>query len=224
MDVGKAYEADNGFLVTDGPFYTGGALSPVGLGLPSNTIYVQTLASGILVWQKFGAGDTASDWRIYPASGVSFDVSSLTGNSLDLVGLSQVQQVVSALANRHFGKQFQPAFTAADLTTTSTTFIDIQTLTTPSLPSGNYLAIGYASYQKTLLAGQIQTRIFLNNTTEFGLAQVSMDDDDFWFHSTTFAYLPGISGVNTVDLQMRKSNGGGDILTRNRLLLFVRVS
>lgn len=73
MNVDKAFEVENGIDVEGGPFYTGGPLSPVGQGLPDRTVYVQTIGSGVLVWQKFGVGDTASDWRLYPASGISFD-------------------------------------------------------------------------------------------------------------------------------------------------------
>lgn len=76
MDHTKAFSADNGFIVDEengGPFYTGGTASPVGQGLPSNTVYSQATASGIIVWQKNGAGDTSTDWRLYPAESISFD-------------------------------------------------------------------------------------------------------------------------------------------------------
>lgn len=75
MDSTKAFSAENGFIVDEdngGPFYTGGTTSPVGQGLPANTIYTQTVGSGILIWQKYGAGDTSADWRNYPAVGISY--------------------------------------------------------------------------------------------------------------------------------------------------------
>lgn len=252
IDVSKAHEiSKEGLAISDEngnviAYLATGTGDPTGSAAPINTWFLRQDTQTL--FYKFGSGN--NDWRQIRAADIQatvaagtppganvqerldniaaefvpFSVAALTTNSPDLVGLTQTLAVVSAIANRHFGKFFQPAFTAADLTTTSTTFLDIQTITTPSLPSGNYLAIGYASYQKTLLAGQIQTRIFLNNTTEFALGQVPMDDDDFWFQSTILAYLPGLSGVNTIDLQMRKSSGGGDILTQNRTLLFLRVS
>jgi len=75
LDVDKAFSVPDGMIVdedNDGPFYTGGATSPIGQGLPFNTVYCQTLAAGQLIWKKVGAGDTASDWRKYSAQDVGF--------------------------------------------------------------------------------------------------------------------------------------------------------
>jgi len=79
IDKSKAQEADNGFIPTDdgieGPFYTGGPSSPVGLALDQGTYYVQNTGSKVVIWQKFGAGD--NDWRVYPAADISFDPTGL---------------------------------------------------------------------------------------------------------------------------------------------------
>jgi hypothetical protein len=56
----NAHEAEDGYLVTGGPFFTGGTASPVGLDLPVATIYVQTLSTGVVLWKHNSA--TASDW------------------------------------------------------------------------------------------------------------------------------------------------------------------
>lgn len=157
------------------------------------------------------------------AEAIPAEVSSVTTNSPDLVGLSNVQEILNALANRHFGKRAQSTFTAATFTTSSTTFVNIQSITTPNLASGTYVVFGYASYLKTLLAGQIETRFFLNGTTQFSLGQVSMDDDDYFYQNTDIAIMT-LSGVNTITLQMRKANGGGDIEARNRTIVFWRIA
>lgn len=65
IDAAKAFEADNGFRPnengTQGPFYTGGPASPVGLDLPVDTFYVQNQGTGgVVLWRKYGTG--VNDW------------------------------------------------------------------------------------------------------------------------------------------------------------------
>lgn len=63
MDRSKAFEAENGFLVENGPFLTGGASSPVGsiLGQPGD-FYVQNDGSKPIIW--FCTGTGVNDWRL----------------------------------------------------------------------------------------------------------------------------------------------------------------
>lgn len=64
MNINKAFSVENGVIVDEpngGPFFTGGTASPVGLDLPTQTIYVRPTANGPEIWRKFGAG--TSDWR-----------------------------------------------------------------------------------------------------------------------------------------------------------------
>lgn len=94
VDVNKAFPADNGFYVDEslgGPFYTGGVASPVGQGLPDNTVYTQTISepAGFLIWKKIGSTDTASDWRLLGAKDLSFDPS---GQKFDAVTIQQAIQ------------------------------------------------------------------------------------------------------------------------------------
>lgn len=75
-NIKRAQSASEGFIVDEennGPFFTGGVASPVGLGLPFNTVYLQTLAGGHFIWKKVGGGDTASDWRKYSSQDIPFD-------------------------------------------------------------------------------------------------------------------------------------------------------
>jgi len=60
VDIDKALEASQGFLVESGPFYTGGTASPVGQNLPTSTFYLQHSDQGVITWRKYGAG--VSDW------------------------------------------------------------------------------------------------------------------------------------------------------------------
>ena len=60
VDISKAQEIENGLQITDGPFITGGALSPIGLDLPKYTVYVHNTDNGIEFWKKYGDG--VNDW------------------------------------------------------------------------------------------------------------------------------------------------------------------
>jgi hypothetical protein len=64
LTASKVFEAQNGFRVldngTEGPIYTGGPVSPVGLDFPVGTFYVQNNGTGAVVWRKYNTG--VNDW------------------------------------------------------------------------------------------------------------------------------------------------------------------
>lgn len=63
--IDKAFAVSNGLRINeslDGPFITGGPLSPIGLDLLIGTIYFQPKGNGFDLWQKFGAG--VNDWEV----------------------------------------------------------------------------------------------------------------------------------------------------------------
>lgn len=62
VDINKAFEDTFGFRIPNGPFITGGTASPVGLDLPTNTIYIQNKVDGSTIWEKVGP-DQNNDWR-----------------------------------------------------------------------------------------------------------------------------------------------------------------
>jgi len=127
MDIAKAFEAENGFTVStdneDGPFYTGGASSPVGLDLPTRTIYVQTNPSSkVIIWQKFSTG--INDWRQLSAQDIPFDATNAQ-NVTD----TDMQSLGETLSNRNFGKDFDASLKTADETTTGSSFTVYSSLT-----------------------------------------------------------------------------------------------
>lgn len=93
MDISKAFSVDNGFLVDEengGPFYTGGVASPIGLDLPTQTLYVQPTVDGPIIWRKFGTG--VNDWRQLSAEDIPAD------NSVSLLEGEDVQAQLDELA------------------------------------------------------------------------------------------------------------------------------
>jgi hypothetical protein len=83
MNRDKAFECDDGVFINGGPFITGGPASPVGLDLPTDTMYFQTSTpTGTLVWKKFGGAN--SDWRQLSSSDVPFENAGTTIKSTDV--------------------------------------------------------------------------------------------------------------------------------------------
>lgn len=64
LNQNKVHEVLNGLKILDGtiegPIYTGGTGSPVGLDYPVGTFYVQNNGTGPIVWKKFNTG--INDW------------------------------------------------------------------------------------------------------------------------------------------------------------------
>lgn len=137
MDISKAHEVEQGLLVENGPFYTGGTASPVGLDLPTGAFYLQDTTTGVKIWRKFGS--TTSEWRELSAQDIPFDVSGLTNRSPDLTGLTQTQEVVSALSERNFGTNFAVARSNPNFITTSPTFVDALVINIPNAAQGRYI-------------------------------------------------------------------------------------
>lgn len=135
---------------------------------------------------------------------------------------NQVQAAITELANRNFGKNFAFNVNTATTSVSGTTIITLATVSPTSLPSGNYLALGFASLQKSLLAGQIETWIQVG-ATQYNRREISMDDDDFYYGGSNIAIL-NLSGNQTINFNAQKVNGGGNMLAQNRTLVFWRLN
>jgi len=72
----KSYEVSFGFKMTDGPLFTGGPTSPVGLDEPVTTFYWRT--DNQTLWYKYGALTT--DWRQIRAADMTAVNTGITPN------------------------------------------------------------------------------------------------------------------------------------------------
>ena len=113
---------------------------------------------------------------------VPFDVTSLTGNSTDLINLNNVQEVVSTLANRHFGKHYGQSIVPTQVIVTSTTYFTSNTISYTGLPAGNYLVMVSFDAYKSLAKNKGQ------NETGY-LFRVS-EDTNFIIDNCLFAGDP----------------------------------
>lgn len=223
MSRNRAFEAENGFLIENGPFVTGGTSSPVSsVVAQAGDLYVQNSGSKPILWQC--TGPTNTDWRQLSAEDIPFSNSSLTTNSPDLIGQNQLQQAIQALSNRDFGKNFNQSYTSGNFTTTSTTFVNMQTIPSTAITSGDYIIFFHGRFLKTLLPARVGVRMQVNGNTVMDEEEISMDDDDYFFGHNMFVYVPNLTGNITVTAQVRKITGGGDVEVESRTLMYWRVS
>jgi len=224
MDVDKAFEVRDGFLVEDGPFYTGGTSSPVGLGLPFNTVYCQTLAAGHLIWKKVGAGDLAADWRQYSAQDVPMDISTLDGSSPDLTGNTTVFDSLSTLSNRLFGSFFGAGRSNPNFQTTSATFVDALVLNIPNARAGKYiLSWSYRTYNtKNNTDNQTEVRFndlaLVNNLSDGNILSIYSFAGGLGEQFTGFGEFTIVDLANlklSLAIKRTSGNGGARINTMN---------
>lgn len=158
------------------------------------------------------------------AKSTPFEVDNLTTQSPDLTGLLDTQEVGEALANRHFGKNFNQVFTSGNFTTTSSTFVTMQTIASTAITPGNYVVLFHGRFLKTLLNAQVGVQLEINGSPVIDEEEIAMDDDDFFFGHTMLTYVPNLSGNITVTAQIRKIGGGGNVQVESRTLMYWRVS
>lgn len=224
MDISKALEAEEGFLVEDGPFYTGGTASPIGLDLPTNTLYLQDTASGVLIFRKFGAG--VNDWRQLSAQDVPFDVSGLTASSPDLTGLTQTQEVGEALAARVFGQSFawtnqNPAFQ-----TTSATFVPALTLSLGTVPAGTYFLMWSYRANNSKANTTNETNVTVNGSILSQGSQIGQDTIIAGGNGPVFSGFYSFAipaGTLTANINARLSTGNGTVRISSMQLACWRV-
>lgn len=116
-----------------------------------------------------------------------------------------------------FGSEYSTVFSSNTITTSSSTFETIQTLTVTGLPEGTYLCKFQGIFQKTLAAGKIETRFLLNGGAPTTLGHVPLPDDDYDYICQSEAVF-ATSGNTTITFQWRKSKGGGNIIVKDRRL------
>jgi hypothetical protein len=189
----KSFEVENGLRIidpdnTEGPIYTGGPASPVGLDFPIGSFYVQNDSSiGTVLWSKFGSG--VNDW-------------------------------VKKLQNDFY----QISEDATETSTTSTTTYSTKcTLTTPSLPYGDY-KIEYSYKFKTANANREGDVRVQRNSADVAAWVSSILRTQTYDRHGGFLIVTGISGVQTVTLQFKVNGSGTTVYMSQAVLKFSRLN
>lgn len=190
LDPNKVFEAQSGFRVldgvTEGPIYTGGPVSPVGLDFPIGTLYVENSSTGPMLWKKYGSG--VNDWTKTIAGGF-----------------------------------YQSSQAAAETSTTSTTtFLNKCTITTPVLPLGDYL-ISWRHLWRAANANRfIDIRLQrasanITNYQQFTASVIEIQNE------AGFLRQNGISGAQTITLDFKVSGSATTVFMKEAILEFWRV-
>ena len=110
-------------------------------------------------------------------------------------------------------------------TTTSTSYQLKVTLTTGSLPAGNYEISWYSETNQTSTSGSVEVRV-LYGTTEIGQTEIEHEDTDDWVTQGGFKGDISLSGVQTIELHYRVNpdTSGGTAAIRRARLKIIRVS
>ena len=110
-------------------------------------------------------------------------------------------------------------------TTTSTSYQLKVTLTTASLPAGNYEISWYSETNQTSTSGSVDVMVQYG-TTEIGQTEIEHEDLDDWNPQGGFKSDISLSGIQTIELHYRISpdTTGGTAAIRRARLKIIRVS
>ncbi len=110
-------------------------------------------------------------------------------------------------------------------TTTSTSYQLKVTLTTASLPAGNYEISWYSETNQSSTSGSVDVRV-RHGTTEIGQSEIEHEDSDDWVTQGGFKGDISLSGIQTIELHYRVNpdTSGGTAAIRRARLKIIRVS
>lgn len=121
-----------------------------------------------------------------------------------------------------FGSQFQKATLPDERQTSSTNWVDLLTLQTTDLPSGEYSLKCYAEYNNNKTNRSIYLRFIIGSTTVAEIVKEAKDNTDYLvFSSFTTETL---TGVNAIKLQFKVEQSNTTIKARRSRIELFRVS
>ncbi len=121
-----------------------------------------------------------------------------------------------------YGTEYHYAESEAESNTTSGTYQLKTTLTTGTLPSGNYSIFWYSETRNSSTSGIVDIRVRYG-TTEIGQTEIEHEDTSDWNPQGGFKSDISLSGVQTIELHYRRIDNGTATIRRSRLKL-IRVS
>jgi hypothetical protein len=106
-----------------------------------------------------------------------------------------------------FGQNYSQNSSEGQSSTTSNTYQNKLTLTTASLPSGNYRINWYYEWTHSSISDFFDAQVQVNNVTTImnHIQEPKQSGTSNWVSSSGFYYYSGISGVLTIDLDYRTS-------------------
>lgn len=216
-DIDRAYEISRGLIINqisaDGPFITGGPSSPIGLNLPVRTIYLRNDTSKVRIYLKFGNNN--NDWRELSAQDVPFLTTGLTNSSPDLIGANDLQQAVTALADRDYGKDFAETTREDSQTVSGSTFVSRDTLNFTARGNGvnKYRVAANWTYSHDSASNDVRFQIFIDGSRVGPEVREEPKDrgGDQRFARSIVWYESNLSnGAHTFELRFRPATASRD--------------
>lgn len=149
------------------------------------------------------------------------------GNTLaELIAFFDAQKAAAIAHDNNnsviFGSQFQKATLPDERQTSSTGWVDLLTLQTTDLPSGEYSLKCYTEYNNNKTNSSIYLRFIIGGTTVAEIVKEAKDNTDYLdFSSFTTETL---TGVNTIKLQFKVEQSNTTIKSRRSRIELFRVS
>ncbi len=122
-----------------------------------------------------------------------------------------------------FGTEFSSSENNAEDATTSTTFVETLTLTTASIPSGDYYIEWYVEYS-TATNGNCLVQIQLDDTTTLGSVEERSQSQSAFETIAGFAIVTLTAAIHDIDMDFASSNGSKTATVRRRRLRIHRVN
>lgn len=200
-DINSAFEVESGFLKENGPFFTGGTSSPVGLDLPENTLYSQTTVAGVVLWQK--VGPLSTEWVIYQAKNISFSSSQgLTSTNVN----EAIDEAFTSNTNV-FGRDFFENTTQFNDSTTGNTFkiYDTGSFTVTDTTTNKYRISSEFTWGHNSAANDIRVQLLVDGIIIEEMRVEPKDSGaDQRIKNTITGYLNNLSvGSHTYTLRYR---------------------
>ena len=123
-----------------------------------------------------------------------------------------------------FGTQLTLVEDDTESTTSSSTFQQKSRLTTPDLPTGNYMLLYKAVVSGSANGTKGEVQIEQNDTAQIDLLTLISGSASGQQSFSGFKVFLGLSGVNTFDIDYRKTGGSGSIAISRTRLIFFRIS
>ena len=121
-----------------------------------------------------------------------------------------------------FGSEYQTNEDSTEDSTTSSTYVNKVTITTTSLPAGDYRIGWYYNWRRSNTNKDFETRVRIDNTTDIGNHRQEAKDagSDQIYVSSGHKRVTFTAGIHTIDIDYRSANGGTSFISNARLELW----
>jgi hypothetical protein len=166
----------------------------------------------------------AADFGTFGAKAAPLDLTDLLLIEDSAAGFAKTHITIDDLPGSRFGQDYQAAASEGVSSTTSDTFQDKATLTTPTL-TGTYRVAYYAEIAVGSGNKLVESRLYnVTDTTELAFSFCRPPDTDYYRGESGFIDLTFTGAAKTFNIQYRSPDNSTTVYIRRARLEFWRVS